>query len=376
MSISITDTPLTLGGAQPLTAKNRVFLAPLTRGRCGRDMVPKKHSVDYSVQRASAGLLITEATAISKQAVGWSGAPGIFTAEHVAGWKAVTSAVHAAGGIIFLQLWHMGRQAHSDFFGLTPVSASALAAVGKAHLYDHVQKPYETPRALELNELPRVVEEYRHAASCAKEAGFDGVEIHSANGYLLDQFLQSTSNTRTDAYGGAVENRFRLLREVIAAVSTVFPPSRIAVRLSPNGVYGSMGSADNTETFTYAIKELDTLGLAFLHVMDGLAFGYHAKCDVMRAAHVRALFHGPLVGNCGYTKQGAEAVINAGALDAVAFGRLFLANPDLVERFRKGHALAEAPYSAYYEQKDDQTVGYTDFAAHHEKPTEGAAATA
>ena len=341
MSISLTDTPLTIGG--DLVLKNRVVLAPLTRGRSGVDQCPKSHSVDYYVQRSGAGLLISEGTIPSKQGMGWAGAPAIYSPEHVAAWRTVTDAVHAAGSKIVCQLWHMGRVTHSSFHGLQPVSASAIAAEGNAHLLDKKKSPYEVPRALEAAEIATVVEELRHAAACAKEAGFDGVELHGANGYLIDQFLQSCSNTRTDEYGGSPEKRFRLLKEVIAAVSTVFPASRIGVRLSPNGAFNNMGSADNLETFTYVIKQLDTLSLMYLHVLDGLAFGFHNKCEVFRASRVRALFHGPLIGNCGYSKDGAEAVINAGALDAVAFGRPFLANPDLVERFRKSYPLADTP---------------------------------
>lgn len=375
MSISITDTPIEAGG---LSIKNRVWLAPLTRGRCGRDQVPKSHSVAYYVQRAGAGMLISEATVISKQGMGWSGAPAIYDATHVEGWKRVTEAVHKEGGIMCCQLWHMGRVTHSDFHGLTPVSASAIAAEGRAHLYDRVQKPYQVPRALETHELEGVVEEYRHAAACAKEAGFDAIEVHSANGYLLDQFLSSASNKREDAYGGSAEARFRLLREVLAAVGTVFPMSRVGVRLSPNGSFNGMGAADNFDSFSFFIGELDKLGLMYLHIMDGLGFGYHGKAPVFRAAHARALFKGIIVGNCGYSKESAEGAINTGALDAVAFGRPFISNPDLVERFRRGWPLAPpAPYSVYYDVPGDmddvatQALGYSDFPAYAEPPAEG-----
>ena len=366
MALSITDSPMVVGG--DLTLKNRVWMAPLTRGRCGEDQVPKSHVVDYYAQRAGAGLIITEATAISQQGMGWAGCAAVYKPEHVAGWKAVTDAVHKAGGRIVCQLWHMGRVTHSGFHGLQPVSASAVKAEGKTHMLKKVKAEYEVPRALELSEMPKVVEEYRHAAQCAKEAGFDGVEIHGANGYLLDQFLQTCTNQRTDAYGGSIENRFRLMREVVAAVSTVWPASRIGLRLSPNGAFNGMGGSDNIELFTYVISELDKLGLMYLHCMDGLAFGFHNKCEVFRAARMRGLFRGTLVGNCGYTKEAAEAVINAGALDAVAFGRAFIGNPDLVERFRKGIKLVDAPYQIYYEAPGDdanapevQKVGYSDF---------------
>jgi len=351
-----------------LELKNRVILAPLTRGRCGRDQVPKSHVVEYYKQRASFGLVISEATVISKQGMGWSGAPAIYNDEHVAGWKTVTDAVHAEGGKIFCQLWHMGRVTHSDFHGLQPVSASAIAAEGNAWVYDKVKKPYEIPRPLELSEISGVVEEYRFAAESAKSAGFDGVEIHAANGYLIDQFLQTTSNTRTDDYGGSKENRFLLLKQVLEAVGTVFPYNRIAVRLSPNGSFGSMGSADNFESYSYFIKQLDAFPLAFLHLVDGLAFGFHGKDAVFRAFNARCLFSKPIVGNCGYTKESAEGAINTGSLDAVAFGRITLSNPDLVARFKNNWPLADIPpFPLWYEAPGDtddpatQAVGYSDW---------------
>lgn len=368
MSISLTDSPMVVGD---LELKNRVWLAPLTRGRCGRDQVPKSHNVAYYTQRASAGMLITEATAISPQGMGWSGCAAIYSPAHVEGWKKVTDSVHAAGGKIVCQLWHMGRVTHSAFHGLQPVAPSAVKAEGQCWIPGKKKADYEAPRALELAEIPAVIEEYRHAAECAKAAGFDGVEIHGANGYLLDQFLQTCTNKREDAYGGPKENRFRLLREVIAAVATVFPASRIGVRLSPNGAFNGMGSVDAIELFSYVISELDKVGLMYLHCMDGLAFGFHAKAEVFRASRMRSLFRGPLVGNCGYTKEAAEAVVNAGALDAVAFGRAFIPNPDLVERFRKGAKLAECSnMGLFYEAPGDdpdapevQAVGYSDWPA-------------
>lgn len=369
MALSLTDTPLALG--EDLILKNRVVMAPLTRGRCGRDQVPKSHSAVYYSQRSSAGLIISEATVISEQGMGWSGAAAIYKPEHVAGWKTAIEAVHKSGGKIFCQLWHMGRVTHTDFHGLTPIAPSAIAAEGNAWIYNKVKKPYEVPRALESHEIPSVIEEYRHAASLAKEAGFDGVEIHSANGYLLDQFLQSSTNIRTDEYGGSKEARFVLLKQVLEAVGTVWPYNRIAVRLSPNGSFGSMGSADNNETFTYAISELNKYPLAFLHLVDGLAFGFHGKCDVFRAHQARCLFDKPIIGNCGYTKEQAEGAINTGCLDAVSFGRPYIANPDLVERFRNSYPLAPLPdFSLWYEapgdseDPDSQSVGYSDYPAY------------
>ena len=313
--------------SKTLTLKNRVALAPLTRART-EDQVPKSWMVDYYVQRASAGLLITEATSISEQGTGWPCVPGIYTPEHVEGWKLVTDAVHAKGGVIFLQAWHMGRVTHSSYYGLQPISASAVVANGDGALgKDCAKHPYEVPRALEISEIPSLIEEYVNAAKCSKEAGFDGFEIHSANGYLLDQWLQSYTNKRTDSYGGSFENRFRLLKEIIIGVSSVFPLDRIGVRLSPNGVYNDMGSEDNFEMFTFVISELNKLGIGYVHVMDGLGFGFHNKDKVFRLADARKHFDRTIIGNCGYTRDTAEGAVGTGAADMISFGRPYLANP-------------------------------------------------
>jgi N-ethylmaleimide reductase len=272
----------------------------------------------------------------------------------------------------------MGRVCHSDFHGLQPVAPSAIAAEGNAWCHNKIKKPYEVPRALETEEIATVVDEYRKAAQCASSAGFDGVEIHAANGYLIDQFLQSTTNTRTDEYGGSMENRFKFLKQVLEAVGTVFPYNRIAIRLSPNGSFGSMGSPDNHEAFSFYIEQLNSYGLSFLHLVDGLAFGFHNKCPVFRAFHARSLFNNPIVGNCGYTKESAEGAINTGCLDAIAFGRITLANPDLVARFRNNWPLAPTPpYPLWYEAPGDnaedpetQAEGYCDFPSYSPSPAE------
>lgn len=330
--------------------------------------MPKEHNAAYYCQRASAGLIISEATVISEQGNGWSGAAAIYKPEHVSGWAKVTSAVHQKGGVIFCQLWHMGRVTSSKFHGLQPVSASAIAATGNAWCHNKEKVPYEEPRALDETEIPAVVAEYRHAAQCAKEAGFDGVEIHAANGYLIDQFLQSSTNKRSDAFGGSPENRMRLLNLVIAACETVFETSCIAVRLSPNGSFGSMGSDDNFASFSYFIEHLPA-GLAYAHIVDGLAFGFHEKDRVFRAYDARRLYPGVIIGNCGYSQDMAQGVIDAGCLDAVAFGRPFIGNPDLVERFRNKWPLAPLPeFPLWYEAPGDdfespaaQAMGYSDF---------------
>ena len=267
--------PIKLG---PFSLNNRIALSPMTRARSGQDRIPNELMAEYYRQRASAGLVITEATVVSAQGIGWNDSPGIYTDKMRAGWKGVTDTVHKAGGTIFLQLWHCGRASHSDFHdGALPVSASAILLNGDQIHTPLGKKDYETPRALETSELAGIVEDYRRATERAVDAGFDGVEIHSANGYLLNQFLESKTNHRTDAYGGSIENRFRLLREVVTAVTAVLPANQVSVRLSPNGVFNDMGSDDYREQYLYVAKELDAFGLAFLHLMDGLAFGFHKK---------------------------------------------------------------------------------------------------
>ncbi|MEO0652711.1 MAG: alkene reductase [Planctomycetota bacterium] len=345
-----------------LELTNRVALAPLTRARAGGGQrIPNDLMREYYVQRANAGLLITEATTVSEQGNGWVDSPGVYTDAQAEGWKQVTDGVHAAGSPIFLQLWHTGRASNSSFLGgELPVAPSAIAIQGEGvHTADGKQ-PHETPRALETDELPGIVADYEAAARRAKAAGFDGVEVHSANGYLLDEFLQSKTNQRTDGYGGSVENRFRLLREVLEAVTGVFPSNRVGVRLSPNGVFNDMGSPDFREQFLYAAKELGALDLGYLHVMDGLGFGFHELGDPLTLAEFRPLFGGTLMGNCGYTRDSANERIAEGNADLIAFGRPFIANPDLVERFRSDAELVESDPATWY-AGGDGAKGYTDY---------------
>lgn len=344
-----------------LNLSNRVAMAPLTRARAGEERLPNALMAEYYAQRASAGLIISEATTISEQANGWLHSPGIYTDEMVEGWKLTTDAVHAKGGTIFLQLWHCGRASHSSFHeGRPAVAPSAIAIDGD---YIHTPKgkeDYETPRALETEEIPALIEDYRKAAERAKEAGFDGIEIHSANGYLLDEFLQSKTNHREDPYGGSIENRFRLLREILEAVTTVWSANRVAVRLAPNGSFNDMGSPDFREQFIYAAEQLDSFGLCYLHVMDGLGFGFHELGEPMTLTEFRKVFRGPLMGNCGYTRESAEEAIASGEADLIAFGRPYLSNPDLVERFAAGAELnPEAPVEQWYSPAGAE--GYTDF---------------
>jgi N-ethylmaleimide reductase len=355
-----------------LTLANRVVLAPLTRARSGLNRIPNALMAEYYAQRASAGLVITEATSISPQGNGWNQSAGIYNDEMVEGWKLTTEAVHAQGGRIFLQLWHTGRASHSDFHnGELPVSASAIAINSDdgIHTPDGQKKPYEVPRALETDEIPGIVEDYRRAAERAKAAGFDGVEIHSANGYLLDQFLQSKSNHRTDKYGGSVENRYRFLGEVVDAVTSVFPANRVAVRLAPNGAFNDMGSPNYREQFSYTAQQLNKYGLAYLHVMDGTGFGFHEQGEPMTLHEFRSYFHGPLMGNVGYTEETAEAAIASGDTDLIAFGRPFISNPDLVERFANGWPLAESTDMSTWYSNDEK--GYTDYPKYVESMTAG-----
>jgi N-ethylmaleimide reductase len=349
---------------QGLSLPNRIVMAPLTRSRAGAERIPNAVMAEYYTQRASAGLVISEATTISAEANGWLESPGIYSNAMVVGWKTVTQAVHDHGGRIFLQLWHMGRASHSAFHGGSlPVAPSPIPIKGDGIPTPTGKQSYETPRSLETAEIPRVVDDYRTAAARAKEAGFDGVEVHAANGYLIDQFLQSKTNHRTDAYGGSVINRCRFLRDVVEAVTSVWPSSRVGVRLSPNGSFNDMGSPDFRDQFTAAARALDPFGLAYLHVVDGLGFGFHELGAAMMLSEFRKVFRGPLMGNCGYTQETAETAITSGAADLIAFGRPYISNPDLVERFAHGWPLAApAPMADWYSPQGGR--GYTDFPAH------------
>ena len=352
-------TPFNLKG---LPLSNRVVLAPMTRARAGTKRLANPLMAEYYAQRAGAGLLITEATVVSTQGNGWVNSPGIYTDEQGNAWRQVVDAVHAKGSPIFLQLWHCGRASHSDFHGGDlPVAPSAIRLEGDGIHTPLGKKEHEIPRALETTELPGIVADYAAAAGRAKAAGFDGVEVHSANGYLLDQFLQSKTNHRIDAYGGSAENRFRLLKEVVEGVTGVFGAERVGVRLAPNGVFNDMGSPDYRETFTYAATELDRYGLSYLHVMDGLAFGFHELGEPMTLDDFRKVFKAPLMGNCGYTQETAEAAITRGAADLIAIGRPFISNPDLVERYRHGRPLAPESDPATWYSGDHAAEGYTDF---------------
>jgi 2,4-dienoyl-CoA reductase-like NADH-dependent reductase (Old Yellow Enzyme family) len=344
-----------------LPLSNRVVMAPMTRARAGAERIPNDLMAEYYVQRASAGLIISEATTVSSQANGWNESPGIYTDAMEQGWKSIVQQVHRTGGKIFLQLWHCGRASHSSFHGGSPaVAPSAVKIEGDGIHTPEGKQPYEIPRALETDEVPAIVEDYRRATERALRAGFDGIEVHAANGYLIDTFLQSKTNRRDDRYGGSIENRYRMLDEVVRAVTTVYPNNRVGVRIAPNGVFNDMGSPDYREQFTYVASQLSQFDLAYLHVMDGLGFGFHELGDPMHLREFRQVFDGPLIGNVGYTQESAEQVIAAGDADLIAFGRPYISNPDLVHRFSAGLALnADADMSLWYSPEGAR--GYTDF---------------
>jgi 2,4-dienoyl-CoA reductase-like NADH-dependent reductase (Old Yellow Enzyme family) len=346
--MSILFEPLKLGD---LTLPNRIIMAPLTRSRAGETRVPNALMARYYAQRADAGLIITEATSVTPMGVGYADTPGIWSEEQAEGWTLTTRAVHERGGRIFLQLWHVGRVSHSMFLdGKAPVAPSAIAA--KGHV-SHVrpEQAYEVPRALDTDELPGVVEAYRRGAEYAKAAGFDGVEIHGANGYLLDQFLQDSTNQRTDAYGGSIANRARLMLEVADAVASVWGPQRVGMHLAPRGDAHSMGDSDLAATFTYVAGELGKRKLAFLCARE-----YRAEDSL--GPRLKQAFGGVYIVNEKFKKGEAEAVIAAGEADAVAFGKAFLANPDLVRRLREDAPLNNWDTATFYRGGE---TGYTDY---------------
>lgn len=348
--------PLRLGA---IAAPNRILMAPLTRGRATREHVPTPLMAAYYAQRASAGLLITEATGISRQGLGWPYAPGIWTPEQIAGWRVVTAAVHAAGGRIVCQLWHMGRLVHPDFVGgEAPVSASATTAPDHAYTYDGA-KPYAEARPLDVEEIPGILEDHRAAARNAIAAGFDGVQLHAANGYLIDQFLRDNANFRTDAYGGAIANRIRLLEEVAQALVDTVGGDRVGVRLSPNGDAQGVNDSDPHPLFTAAAASLDRIGVAWLELREARAGSSFLPSETAPVAPaIRAAFGGPVVLNSDYDGPRGAAALAAGEADAITYGRPFIANPDLPERIRAGAALAQPDPATFYTQG---AAGYVDY---------------
>ncbi|MBD1874295.1 alkene reductase [Nodosilinea sp. FACHB-131] len=351
-------TPIKLGAYE---LPNRIVMAPLTRNRAGEGNVPQALNVTYYEQRASAGLIITEASQVSPQGQGYPATPGIHSAEQIAGWQKITQSVHAKGGRIFLQLWHVGRISHPSLQpdGATPVAPSAIQPKGDAMTYEGMQ-PFVTPRALELNEIPGIVEQYRQAAKYALEAGFDGVEVHGANGYLLDQFLRDGSNHRTDAYGGPVENRARLLLEVTEAVVGVWGSDRVGVRLSPSSTFNDMTDSDPRATFGYAIQALNQFNLAYLHLLEPSEADLRYGGTPIPTKEFRPLYNGLLMVNWDYDQAAGNAAIASGDADLVSYGKLFIANPDLPERFAKNAPLNEPNPNTFYGGGEE---GYIDYPA-------------
>jgi len=349
--------PIQLGAVH---APNRILMAPLTRARGSRDHVPTPIMAEYYAQRAAAGLIISEATGISREGLGWPYAPGLWREDQVEAWKPVTEGVHQAGGRIFAQLWHMGRVVHPSFLdGVKPISASATTAPGEAHTYDGKQD-YVEARPATLDDIARVLDDYSAATRNAIRAGFDGVQLHAANGYLIDQFLRDSSNFRTDAYGGAPENRTRLLREAVARLIAEVGADRTAVRFSPNGPSQGVDDSNPESVFVPAARWLSEQGIAFLELREQGPNGTFGSTEVPKLSPaIRKVFSGPLVLNQDFDRESAQAALDSGVADAIAFGRRFLANPDLVERLR----LVDAPYNA----PDFATLyvpgekGYTDY---------------
>lgn len=349
--------PIDLGG---LHLRNRIFMAPLTRNRANPDGTPGTLAETYYRQRSSAGLIITEATQISAMGKGYINTPGIYRPEHVAGWRKIVNCVHDEGGHIFLQLWHVGRISHTSLLpgGAQPLAPSAVRANSKT-VTEKGFVDVSKPRALSLSEIAETIGDYRKAAAHAKEAGFDGVEIHAANGYLIDQFLQSRSNLRTDRYGGSISNRIQFLIEVAQAVLGVWDGSRVGVRLSPRGTFNDMGDENPEATFTAATRELARLGLSYLHVVES------SPGDAPASSGLRALFDqlrrnwpGLYIANGGYDGPGGEKAITGGHADAIAYGRAFLANPDLPKRLRHHAPLNEPDSATFY---GGTARGYTDY---------------
>lgn len=352
--------PLKLGA---IGAPNRILMAPLTRGRADAGSVPNAMMAEYYRQRAGAGLIITEATGISVEGLGWPSAPGLWNDAQVEGWKGVTHAVHEAGGRIVAQLWHMGRLVHPDFLGgQPPVSASATTAPDHAHTPTG-RKPYEQARALGRDEIARVVADYARAAANARKAGFDGVQLHGANGYLVDQFLRDSTNLRDDDYGGTPANRVRFMREVMEALIAEWGADRVGIRLSPNGESQGCDESDPAAVFGEAARVLETLGAAFVELREPGPEGTFGRTDVpAQSPLIRSLYSGPLVLNSDYTAEQAEAAITAGRCDAISFGRPYISNPDLAWRIRNGAEWApnvNVPQSWYLPGPE----GYIDYPA-------------
>jgi hypothetical protein len=345
--------PIQLGD---IHAANRILMSPLTRGRATADHVPTEVMIDYYRQRASAGLIISEGTGVSRLGLGWPAAPGLWTEQQVEAWKPVTAAVHEAGGKIVAQIWHMGRLARPDVTGLQPLSSSATRAP-----YHKPENPYAEARAATLDDIAQAQDDYANAASNAIRAGFDGVQLHGANGYLIDQFLRDGTNLRDDDYGGSPENRIRFMRESVARVVDAIGAGRTSIRLSPNGETQGADDSDPEAVFIPAARALDDLGIAFLELRELSPQGTFGATTVPKLSpKIREAFSGPLVLNQDYSFTDGQAVVASGRADAIAWGRAFIANPDLPERFRTGAVLAKDNMRTWYTPGPE---GYTDYPA-------------
>jgi N-ethylmaleimide reductase len=364
-------SPLKVG---PYQLKHRLVMAPLTRMRAERPtLAPRPLNAEYYAQRTTpGGLIVAEATPVMPTGHGNPGVPGIYSEQQIKGWREVVDAVHAKGGLIFLQLWHVGRVSHSSFQpgGVLPAAPSAvpISADFKTATADGKVVPYETPRALETGEIAGVIDAYRQAAKNAQKAGFDGVEVHGANGYLIEQFLQSHANLRTDQYGGSIENRVRFLMEVTQAVTEVWGADRVGVRLSPYGVANGSGEADPMPLYTHAVQSLNPLGLAYLHFIEPRSSGAgRAEVNHQNVPSAMVLFRpiwrGALITAGGFTGETAEAAIAAGHADAIAFGRIFISNPYLQRRLKYGYPLTPYNRATFY---GGEATGYTDYSAYDE----------
>lgn len=349
-------SPLQMGA---LTLKNRFIMAPLTRNRAGEGLTPTEMMVEYYRQRASAGLIITEATLVTEEGIGYPNIPGIYSQEQVDGWKQVTDAVHEAGGKIFMQIWHCGRVSHSSMMpgGRLPMAPSAIKPAGEAMTYEGMQ-PYETPQEMTAGEIAKVIEQFRQGAYNALSAGFDGVEVHGANGYLLDQFLRDGSNQRTDKYGGSLENRARLLLEVMDQVCKIWGPDRVGVRLSPLQPFNDIKDSHPEQTFRYVVEQLNQYGLAYLHITEMGTDAPGAAGPEFDISTLRTLWNSAYMSNFDYSLDKANEAIQNGEVDAISFGKLFIANPDLPVRFIKQAPLNEPDPSTFY---GGDERGYTDY---------------
>lgn len=338
--------------------QNRIFMAPMTRCRSSDGNVPNEMMAHYYAQRASAGLIITEATQISTRGIGYPHTPGIHTTAQVKGWKQVTKAVHEKGGRIFLQLWHVGRISHPAFHnGQLPVAPSAIKPVGSIYTPEGM-KEFVIPHPLSVDEIKNVVQDYVTGAKNAIEAGFDGVEIHGANGYLIDQFLRDGSNHREDAYGGSVENRAKFLLEIVRGIIAAIGSDKTGVRLSPSGTFNDMKDSDPLSHFSYICEILNEFDLAYLHIIDALEGDIRHGANVVELSVLREAYKGVLLANGGYTQERGTKTIQSGLADAVAFGARFLANPDLPERFKANAALNTPNPDTFYTQGEQ---GYLDY---------------